>query len=240
MDGWISEKEQIVWALDFQKCPFSHQASRVRFKFMLGDAQVVYSNIAWEITSISKKDFIHLHNPLPEEAGMKTKLFGKCCCQFIKGFLPNMALFGLLMITDDKWWLMTINDDWWPFNFKQTQWLNTHTHNIWEQLICHLVSLDRAIMGNSSSGGSNPLVSDQPVWGTCNQGFQINMCFKDYRYSCLQSRTPQLFCCYESQELSFIDHNKDTVTIILSSSFLMHITAVINHQVSIPSSAWNH
>lgn len=69
---------------------------------MLGDAQVVYSNIAWEITSISKKDFIHLHNPLPEEAGMKTKLFGKCCCQFIKGFLPNMALFGLLMITDDN------------------------------------------------------------------------------------------------------------------------------------------
>ena len=69
---------------------------------MLGDAQVVYSNIAWEITSISKQDFIHLHNPLPEEAGMKTILFGKCCYQFIEGFLHIMALFGLLMMTDDK------------------------------------------------------------------------------------------------------------------------------------------
>lgn len=193
MDGWISEKEQIVWALDFQKCPFSHQASRVRFKFMLGDAQVVYSNIAWEITSISKKDFIHLHNPLPEEAGMKTKLFGKCCCQFIKGFLPNMALFGLLMITDDKWWLMTINDDWWPFNFKQTQWLNTHTHTTF---------------GNSWYATWYRLIA--PSWETVPVGvrilwFQINrfgeLAIKVFRSTCVL-KTIDIVACNQGR-LSF-------------------------------------
>ena len=174
--------------------------------------------------------------------GWKQNAFAKCCRQFIQGVREEKYCF--VRVPDDyRWQMMTNDDQWWLMTYEPLNRFSgwTHTHrtcgNSWYATWYRLIAPS---CENGSSGGSNPLVSDQPVWGTCNQGFQINMCFKDYRYSCLQSRTPQLFCCYESQELSFIDHNKDTVTIILSSSFLMHITAVINHQVSIPSSAWNH